>query len=43
MKEYNTPEIEFVELEDTDVIVTSSYVCPNAYGNTCKDNPYGGN
>lgn len=45
MKEYISPEIEFVELEEVDVIATSScddYECPNAYGTTCTGNPYGG-
>ena len=44
MKEYTEPKVEFVELEDANVITESSeeYVCPNEYGNTCTGNPYGG-
>ena len=45
MKEYRTPEIEFVELEDTDIVTASNcngYVCPNEYGTTCGGNPYNG-
>ena len=45
MKEYTSPEIEFVELEDTDIVATSEcngYVCPNMYGNTCAGNTYSG-
>ena len=44
MKEYISPEVEFVEFEE-DIITASScngYSCPNAFGNTCAGNPYGG-
>ena len=45
MKEYTSPEVEFVELEDTDIVTESecaSYVCPQTYGSTCAGNPYAG-
>ena len=46
MKEYTSPEVEFVDLEDTDIVTTSPpcnpYACPNMFGNTCSGNPYAG-
>ena len=45
MKEYISPEVEFVEFENEDIITASScngYVCPDNYGGTCTGNPYNG-
>ena len=43
MKKYAEPKVEFVELEDSNVITESygcdPYVCPNSYGNTCTGLP----
>ena len=45
MKEYISPEVEFVEFENEDIITASSciaYTCPGDYGSTCTGNPYNG-
>ncbi|MBR4711027.1 MAG: hypothetical protein IKP10_03275 [Clostridia bacterium] len=40
MEKYETPEVEFVEMEDSDVICASStcpeYVCQSRYGSYCE-------
>lgn len=44
MKEYCSPDVEFVEFE-TDIFMTGSqecnegYACPENYGNTCTGFP----
>lgn len=42
MKSYMSPNVEFIEFKNEDIIITSNYVCPNEYGNSCSGNPYEG-
>lgn len=39
MEKYEKPEVEFVEMEDNDVICNSSCICnnPNGYGDIETD------
>lgn len=41
MKKYVSPEVVFVEFDESNRMFFQSYECPNEYGNTCTGNPYG--
>jgi len=38
LEKYETPEVDFVEMEDDDIMTNScTYNCPNKYGNYCEE------